>query len=40
MGPVEIIDTDSGNICDYGFCGYKYAQQEGYRRKTDWLKKP
>lgn len=39
MGPVEIIDTDSGNICDFGFCGYKDTKQEGYRRKTAWLKK-
>ena len=39
MDPVEIIDTDSENICDFGFCGYKDARQEGYRRKTDWLKK-
>ena len=36
---IEIIDTNLGNICDYGFCGYKSIKQEGYKRKIDWLKK-
>ncbi len=39
MSEVEIIHADASNICDYGFCGYKNVKQEGYRRKTDWLKK-
>ena len=38
MSEVEIIDIDSSNVCDYGFCGYKSPKQEGYRRKTEWLK--
>ena len=39
MNKVEVIHADSSNICDYGFCGYKNSKQEGYRRKTEWLKK-
>ena len=39
MSEVEIINIDSSNVCDYGFCGYKNPKQEGYRRKTEWLKK-
>jgi GNAT superfamily N-acetyltransferase len=39
MREIEIIDTNSDDICDYGFCGYKSIKQEGYRRKIDWLKK-
>jgi len=39
MSEVEIINIDSSNVCDYGFCGYKSPKQEGYRRKTEWLKK-
>ncbi len=39
MGKIEIIDTNADNICEYGFCGYKSIKQEGYKRKTDWLKK-
>jgi GNAT superfamily N-acetyltransferase len=38
MDEIEIIDTNSDNICDYGFCGIKNAKQEGYKRKTDWLR--
>jgi N-acetylglutamate synthase-like GNAT family acetyltransferase len=36
---VEIVDTSADNICDFGFCGFKSIKQEGYRRKTAWLKK-
>ena len=39
MNEIEIIDTNADNICDYGFCGIKNIKQEGYKRKTDWLKK-
>ena len=39
MSEVEIRDIDSSNLCDYGYCGYKGPKQEGYRRKTEWLKK-
>ena len=38
MSEVEIIDTNADNICNYGFCAYKNIKQEGYKRKTDWLK--
>ena len=38
MSNIEIIDTNSDNICQYGFCGYKNIKQEGYKRKIDWLK--
>lgn len=38
MEKIEIIDTNADNICEYGFCGYKNIKQEGYKRKTDWLK--
>ena len=38
MNEIEIIDTNADNICDFGFCGYKNIKQEGYKRKTDWLK--
>ena len=36
---VEIIDVGAENIRDFGFCGFKRITQEGYRRKTAWLKK-
>jgi GNAT superfamily N-acetyltransferase len=35
---IEIIDTNPDNICDYGFCGIKNIKQEGYKRKTEWLR--
>jgi hypothetical protein len=35
---IEIIDTNPDNICDHGFCGIKNIKQEGYKRKTDWLR--
>jgi len=38
MNHVEIIDTNSDNICEFGFCGYRNIKQEGYKRKIDWLK--
>lgn len=38
MNNVKIIDTNSDNICEYGFCGYKNIKNEEYRRKLDWLK--
>ncbi|HQO34761.1 MAG TPA: GNAT family N-acetyltransferase [bacterium] len=38
MNDVEITDTDSSNICEYGFCGYKNLKQDGHRRKIEWLK--
>jgi hypothetical protein len=33
-----MIDTNAGNICDFPLCGYKNIKQDGYKRKTDWLK--
>ena len=39
MSKVSIIDATADNICRFGFCGYKNVKQEGYMRKTDWLKK-
>ena len=38
MKEIEIIDTTAENIHNYGFCGYKSPNQEGYSRKLDWLK--
>jgi len=38
MEKIEIVDTNAGNISEYGFCGYKSIKQEGYKRKIDWLK--
>ncbi|UCB53602.1 MAG: GNAT family N-acetyltransferase [Candidatus Zixiibacteriota bacterium] len=34
-----IVDTNADNIYDYSLCGYKRIKQEGYKRKTDWLKR-
>jgi len=38
MDNIEIIDADSTNISEYGFCGYKSMKREGYKLKIDWLK--
>jgi hypothetical protein len=38
MKKVEIIDANADNVCDFGFCGFKDPKQEGYRRKTAWLR--
>ncbi|UCG33862.1 MAG: GNAT family N-acetyltransferase [Phycisphaerales bacterium] len=39
MGKVQVIDATADTIGQFGFCGYKSTKQEGYRRKTEWLKK-
>jgi GNAT superfamily N-acetyltransferase len=39
MAKLKIIDLNLDNITDFGLCGYKNIKQEGYQRKTDWLKK-
>ncbi|MCC6698505.1 MAG: GNAT family N-acetyltransferase [Candidatus Hydrogenedentes bacterium] len=39
MTEYEIIDTNAENIGGCSFCGRKNANNEGYRRKADWLKK-
>ncbi len=38
MARIEIIGTSASTICDHGFCGFRDAAHEGYKRKTDWLK--
>ena len=38
MERVEIIDTNAGNILEYGVCGYKNMKREGYPEKIEWLK--
>lgn len=38
MGEIEIIDTNAGNILEYGVCGYKNIKREGYPEKIEWLK--
>jgi GNAT superfamily N-acetyltransferase len=35
----EIIDTNADNIGACSLCGNKAANNEGHRRKSDWLKK-
>lgn len=39
MSSVEVIDTTAETIGACGFCGFKDAKHEGYRRKVEWLKK-
>lgn len=39
LGDYEIIDTDAGNIGGCNVCRYKDADNLGYRRKVNWLKK-
>ena len=39
MREYEVVDTSADNIGGCGFCGYKSGKNEGYRRKSDWLKK-
>jgi GNAT superfamily N-acetyltransferase len=39
MAKLEIIDLNLDNVTGFGFCGYKNVKQEGYKRKTNWLKK-
>ncbi len=39
MSDYEIIDTNAENIGRCGFCGRKDPNNEGYRRKSVWLKK-
>jgi L-amino acid N-acyltransferase YncA len=38
MKGINIIDTNSDNILDYGVCGYKNIKREGYPEKINWLK--
>jgi len=39
MSDYEIVDTNAGNIEGCSLCRYKNANNLGYRRKMDWLKK-
>lgn len=39
MREYEIVDTNAENIGGCSFCGRKNPNNEGYRRKSDWLKK-
>lgn len=36
---VQIIDTNSENIQNYGFCSYSNPKNEGHIAKSEWLKK-
>jgi hypothetical protein len=39
MREYEIADTNAENIGDYSLCRYKNVNNDGHRRKSDWLKK-
>src|SRR4030042_1538030 len=39
MSDYEIVDTNADNIDGSSICRYKNANNLGYRRKTNWLKK-
>ena len=39
MSDMRIVDMNTGNIFEYGFCGTKNIQHEGFRRKAEWFKK-
>ena len=36
---MEIIDTNTDNILEYGVCGYKDIRRAGYPEKIEWPKK-
>ncbi|MCK4407587.1 MAG: GNAT family N-acetyltransferase [Bacteroidales bacterium] len=38
MEKIKIIDTNAGNIREYGVCGYKNIKRPGYAEKIEWLK--
>ncbi|MCK4679470.1 MAG: GNAT family N-acetyltransferase [Bacteroidales bacterium] len=38
MEKIKIVDTNAGNILDYGVCGYKNIKAAGYPEKVSWLK--
>ena len=35
---IDIIDTNIGNVLQYGLCGYKDIKRAGYPEKLGWLK--
>jgi hypothetical protein len=39
MREYEIVDTNAENIGACRLCGNKAGENEGHRRKSDWLKK-
>jgi ribosomal protein S18 acetylase RimI-like enzyme len=39
MKEYEIVDTNAENIGGCSFCGRKNPNNDGYRRKSEWLKK-
>lgn len=39
MREYEIVDTNADNIAGCGICGRNNPNNEGYRRKSEWLKK-
>ncbi|MEN6577933.1 MAG: GNAT family N-acetyltransferase [Phycisphaerales bacterium] len=39
MSEYEIVDTNAQNLGGCSFCGRKDPNNEGYRRKSEWLKK-
>jgi L-amino acid N-acyltransferase YncA len=39
MREYEIVDTNAENIGGCGFCGRKDPNNEGHRRKSEWLRK-
>lgn len=39
MSEYEIVDTNVENLGGCGFCGRTDSNNEGYRRKSEWLKK-
>ena len=38
MEGIEIVDTNSDNILEFGVCGYKDINRAGYPEKIEWLK--
>ena len=38
MEGIDIVDTNSDNILEYGVCGYKDIKRAGYPEKIEWLK--
>jgi N-acetylglutamate synthase-like GNAT family acetyltransferase len=39
MSEAEIQNMNADNIFEFGFCGTKNIQHEGYRRKAEWFRK-
>jgi GNAT superfamily N-acetyltransferase len=39
MKEYEVIDTNADNVGSCAFCGYRSNENEGHRRKAEWLRK-